>query len=310
MTSDKFSRLVILGFPRSGTTLLSRILNAHPDISSPTETGLLSGAGRFLTELTDIEGPPLGVQTGLAFAGIPTEDLHEALRGMLFGFLDRIAGARRIWVEKTATDIFHLERLEPLLVGHARFICLIRNPLDVIPSNVQLQRTMAGQLTELFAATRGVNSEYDAIARAWVDRVAAVDNFVARHAEDCVGLRYEDLLTNPDETLRRLFDFIGVGGDSARVVADAFAGPPRIGLGDFLINDQPGLRPPNPNGWRKRLPPYATSRIVPMVAPLMAAHGYKVPKVPPPADRETAIRGFEIAIRMKQQLADQAKAQG
>ena len=84
----------------------------------------------------------------------------------------------------------------------------------------------------------------------------------------------------------------------------------RIGLGDFLINDQPGLRPPNPNGWRKRLPPYATSRIVPMVAPLMAVHGYKVPKVPPPADRETAIRGFEIAIRMKQQLADQAKAQG
>ena len=310
MTSDKNTRLVIFGFPRSGTTLLSRILNAHPDIASPPETGLMSGAGRFLTELTDIEGPPLGVQTGLAFAGIPTEDLHAALRGMLFGFLDRIAAGKRIWVEKTATDIFHLERLAPLLVGHVRFICLVRNPLDVVASNLQLQRTMAGQLTELFAVTRGINSEYDGIAKAWVERQTVLDEFSARHSEDCIGLRYEDLLDDPDQTLRRLFAFAGVDGDPAQVIADAFAGPPRIGLGDMSINDQNGLRPVSVNGWRKRLPPAAASRIVPMVAGLMAAHGYKVPKVPPPADRDTAIRQYEIAVRMKQQMADAARAQG
>lgn len=310
MTTDKSNRLVIVGFPRSGTTLLSRILNAHPDIASPPETGLLSGAGRFLTELTDIEGPPIGVQTGLAFAGIPTEDLHATLRGMLFGFLDRIAAGKKVWAEKTAVDIFHLERLEPLLVGHARFICLVRNPLDVVASNVVLARTMGAQLLELYGATRGANSEYDGIARAWVDRMTAVDGFVDRHADDCITLRYEDLLTDPDITLRRLFDFVGVDGDPAQVVAAAFAGTPRIGLGDMFINDQSGLRPPNPNGWRKRMPPAAASRIVPMVAGLMAAHGYKVPKVQPPADRDTAIRQYEIAVRMKQQMGDAAKAQG
>lgn len=310
MTSDKNTRLVIVGFPRSGTTLLSRILNAHPDIASPPETGLMSGAGRFLTELTEIEGPPLGVQTGLAYAGIPTEDLHAALRGMLFGFLDRIAAGKRIWVEKTATDIFHLERLEPLLVGHVRFICLVRNPLDVVPSNAALARTMGGQLLELYGQTRGINSEYDGIAKAWVERQTVLDEFSARHPEDCIGLRYEDLLDDPDQTLRRLFAFAGVDGDPARVIADAFAGPPRIGLGDMSINDQNGLRPASVNGWRKRMPPAAASRIVPMVAGLMAAHGYKVPKVPPLADRDTAIRQYEIAVRMKQQMADAARAPG
>lgn len=309
MMTDPATRFVILGFPRSGTTLLSRILNAHPQISSPPETGVFSAAGRFLTELTAIEGPPIGVQTGLAFAGIPTEDLHRDLRGLLFGQLDRIAGQKSVWVEKTATDIFHLERLEPLLTGHVRFICTLRNPLDVVPSNITLSRTMAGQLTELFAATRGINAEYDAIAGAWVDRQTALDAFVARHPDACHTMRYEDLLSAPEDTLGRLLAFAGLQGDPAQMLADAFSGPPRIGLGDMSINDQPGLRPASPNGWRKKLPPAAAARIIPVVAPLMQVHGYTVPKAPPMADRETAIRQYEIATRMKQQLAAAAKSQ-
>ena len=87
------------------------------------------------------------------------------------------------------------------------------------------------------------------------------------------------------------------------MIAKAFSGPPRIGMGDILTNDSTGLRPPSPNGWRKRLPPAAASRIVPMVAALMAAHGYAVPKVPPLPDRDTAIRQYEVAVRFKQQMA-------
>ena len=309
MMTDPGTRFVIVGFPRSGTTLLSRILNTHPGISSPPETGLFSAAGRFLTELTAIEGPPVGVQTGLAFAGIPTEDLHRDLRTLVFGQLDRIAGAKQVWVEKTATDIFHLERLEPLLAGHVRFICTVRNPLDVVPSNITLARTMAGQLSELFAATRGINSEHDGIARAWVDRQTALDAFVARHAGECFTMRHEDLLSAPDDTLARLLAFAGLQGDPAQMVADAFSGPPRIGLGDMSINDHTGLRPANPNSWRKKLPPAAAARMLPMLAPLMLAHGYGVPKVPPAVDRETAIRHYDIAIRMKQQVAAAARPQ-
>src|SRR5262245_115225 len=123
-------RFLILGFPRSGTTLLSQLLDAHPDISCPPETNLFSAAGRFLAEQTAVEGPPIGVLTGLGFVDIPPEDVFEPLRRMLFGFHERIAGDAPMWVEKTATDIFHIEELEPLLVGHARFIVLVRHPLD------------------------------------------------------------------------------------------------------------------------------------------------------------------------------------
>jgi hypothetical protein len=294
-------RLIVLGFPRSGTTLLARLLDGHPEISAPPETGLFSAAGRFLQEQSLVEGPPIGVLTGLSFAGIPPDAALAGLRAMLFGFHDRIAAGRPVWVEKTATDIFHLETLEPLLAGHARFLCLVRNPLDVVASNVDLARTMGARLTELYAATAGINAEHDGIARAWIERQAALDAFAARHSGDCLSLRYEDLLAAPEAALSGILAFLGLAGDPAAMIAAAFSGNSRIGLGDFRIDGTKGLNPPVENGWRKRLPPAAIARIVPLLAPLMERHGYKVPKVPAPLSREVAIRQFELAARMKRQ---------
>ena len=301
MPDETQNRLVILGFPRSGTTLLARLLDGHPEISAPPETGLLSASGRFLAELTEVEGPPLGVLTGLSMTGIPPADVYAALRALVFGFHDRIAAGQPVWVEKTATDIFHLETLEPLLAGHVRFLCIVRNPLDVVASNLDLARTVGAQLPELYAMTRGTNAEVDGIARAWIARQTALDAFVARHGEHCLTLRYEDLLAEPAATLARILGFVGRDGDPAAMIAAAFAPEARIGLGDFRINETAGLRPPVENGWRKRLPRAATARIVPLLAALMAAHGYAVPKVPAAPDRDMAIRQFQLAAQMKRQ---------
>ena len=79
-------RHLILGFPRSGTTLLSRLIDAHPEISSPPETFMFSSAARFLAEQSAVEGPPIGVLSGLAFAGFEPEEVMGPLRAMLFGW--------------------------------------------------------------------------------------------------------------------------------------------------------------------------------------------------------------------------------
>ena len=44
-----YEGIVVLGVPRSGTTLLRRLLQAHPHIACPPETNLLSAASRFFT---------------------------------------------------------------------------------------------------------------------------------------------------------------------------------------------------------------------------------------------------------------------
>ena len=298
-TPDPAGRFIIFGFPRSGTTLLSRILDAHPQVSSPPETGLFSAAGRFLYEQTAVEGPPIGVVSGLAFAGLTEEDVLSPLRQMVFAHHQRIAAGKPMWVEKTGTDIFHLETLEPLVAGHMRFICLVRHPLDTIASNLDLMATMGAQLPELFALTRGVNGPVEGLARAWMNRIEALDGFLARHRDHCHLLRYEDVLERPAEELTRLFDFMGTTGAADDVIARAFSGSGRIGLGDFRIHETSGLRPPVKDGWRKRLPRAAAARIVPLLAPLMERHGYAVPKLPRLPTRAEAVRQFTMAAMMK-----------
>lgn len=302
-------RFLILGFPRSGTTLLARLLDAHPEVSCPPETYLFSAAARFLHEQTAVEGPPIGVLSGLAFLGIGAEEVMAPLRDMVFGMHERLAEGASVWVEKTGIDIFHLETLEPFLRGHARFILLVRNPLDVVASNMDLARTMGAELTDLFALAGGCNSPHEGIARAWVDRMRALDAFAERNAGACHRLRYEDLTTEPGPTLAGLFDFMGVPTDPAQVIAGAFARPPRFGLGDFRVNETTEIRPPNPNAWRKRLPPNAAARIIPLVAPLMEAHGYKVPKARKVPQREDAVRQFIMAASLKRDRS-QSESEG
>lgn len=302
------TRALILGFPRSGTTLLARLLAAHPDVSCPPETYLFTAAARFLAEQTAVEGPPIGVLTGLGFRDIAPEEVMGPLREMVFAFHDRIADGRPVRVEKTAVDIFHLETLEPFLVGHVRFICVTRNPLDVIASNVDLAGVMGAELSDLWEAARGVNGPHLGIAQAWAERQAALDAFIKRNPEACHALRYEDLIAAPAETLGALFAFLGIQSDPEAVIAGAFDGQGQVGLGDFRIHETAGLRPPDPNGWRKRLPHAAAARLLPVVAPLMENHGYKVPRLPTPPDRETAIRQFRMAADLKRSMVGRDEA--
>lgn len=294
---------VILGFPRSGTTLLSRLLDAHPDVSCPPETYLLSSAARFLYEQKDVEGPPVGVVSGLGFLGFGAEEVMAPLRDMLFGFYRKIAGEASVWVEKTAIDVFHLEVLEPFLAGHVRFIILTRNPLDVIGSNMDLAEVMGAQLTDLFALTKDVNSPHEGLARAWINRAEALDGFAGRNAETCLRLRYEDLLENPDATLERLWRFMGLEADTPALRRAAFARVPRIGLGDYKVNATTDIQPLKKNGWRKKIPPAALARIVPLLAPMMGRHGYDVPRLPRPLSREDALRQFTMAASLKRDMS-------
>lgn len=296
---DASQRFVVIGFPRSGTTLLSQLLDAHPDISCPPETYLFSAAGRFLAEQSSVEGPPIGVLSGLGFLGITPEEVMAPLRDMVFGFHDRIAGDAKVWVEKTAVDIFHLEELEALLAGHVRFIVMVRHPLDVIASNMDLAAALGAQLPEMFALTRGVNGPTEGFAQAWIDRMEALSAFVERNSDAAYVLRYEDLLNEPAARLDALFEFMGVAADSAGVIERAFSQPGRLGLGDFRVHETNGIRPATKDSWRQRLPRVAVARVLPRLAPIMERYDYPLPKTPRAPSREEAIRQFVMAAQMK-----------
>lgn len=297
--TKKKQGFVLLGFPRSGTTLLSRLLDAHPDVSAPPETYLMSAAARFLHQQSQVEGPPIGVVSGLNFLGFDAEQVMEPLRDMVFDFHARIAGKAPVWIEKTAIDVFHLETLEEFLDGHVRFIVIERNPLDVIASNLKLAGVMGAQLDDLFALTRETNSPHEGLAKAWVDRAHSLRSFSERRDADVCRVRYEDLTLAPAETLAGIFEFIGLDADPEAILHAAFESEPRFGLGDFNFDQTTGVVAPKKNSWRGKIPPAALSRILPILAPEMEMAGYPLPKAPPIPSREDAVRQFKMAAAFK-----------
>ena len=129
MSQPTHRGIILLGMPRSGTTLLRRLLDGHPNIAAPGETFLLRATARFLETERIADGIDYGVLGGLGAAGYAEEEVLGRLRHLAFGFLDEIAAGegKPRWAAKTAVDSFYLDRIDRIYGAHASFVCLVRH---------------------------------------------------------------------------------------------------------------------------------------------------------------------------------------
>ena len=202
--------IVVVGAPRSGTTLLRRILDAHPRVSCPPETYLLSAAARFLHEERFAAGLRIGVLGGLGFAGFTEDEVLARLRAFAFGFLEdhaRAQGKPR-WAEKTAFDAFHLDAIRRVVGGHVRFVCIQRHGLDVACSLRDLVDKTGGYVQELHRYLQRDPEPLAALAQAWVDTAERVAALVQEDPA-ALDLRYEELVRDPEATVRRVLEHVG-----------------------------------------------------------------------------------------------------
>lgn len=199
---------IIVGCPRSGTTLLAVMLDTHPQIAMPPETA-------FLPELRTLEGKT-GAELRNAFFDLVTTDRWNVSNWNDLG-IDRDAYRRRLWElesfsitaglrvlyglyadgagkrlygEKTPANTQWLALLESFL-PEARFIHIIRDPRDVVLS---LRKT---------SVRRGVKRT----AQIWVDVVTSA-RASAQGVSHYHELRYEDLLLEPQRLLRQVCAFL------------------------------------------------------------------------------------------------------
>jgi hypothetical protein len=309
MSHEAAQGIVILGMPRSGTTLLRRLLDAHPAICGPPETNVLSAAARFLREEAFAGGISIGVLSGLSFAGIAEQVVVARLRELVFGFLLDICQQRgkKRWVEKTAFNIFHLDQIERLCSGSCRFLCLVRHPLDVVCSLKELTDKMETYVAELHPYIRQYPAPLEAFAHAWVEMQARLRRFVSDHANDCLMLRYEDLVHNPAEELQRVFDFLGEPADVPVVLSHALHGTEAIGLGDWKTYACHAIHIDSVERWR-RLSPSTVNRLVPILAAEMELAGYSSIAATPSPQPEAARRQYELGLLVTHMRSERQKA--
>jgi protein-tyrosine sulfotransferase len=309
MSSAAAPGIVILGMPRSGTTLLRRLLDAHPAICCPPETNLLSAAGRFLREEAFASGISIGVLSGLRFAGIAEQVVVARLRQLVFGFLQDICrqNGKNRWAEKTAFNIFHLDQIEQLCAGACRFLCLVRHPLDVVCSLKELADKMGMYVAELHPYIRQYAAPLEAFAHAWVDMHARLRRFVSDHPSDCLLLKYEDFVHHPAAELQRVFDFLGEPADVPALLEHAMQGTEALGLGDWKTYEHRAIHAESVGRWQ-HLSPSTVYWLVQIVAAEMALAGYPPITAARAPQSEVARRQYELGLLVTHMRSERQEA--
>lgn len=216
---NKHAPVLIFGAPRSGTSLLSRLIDAHPDIAIPFESHLFNQWQPRLPaygDLTDTANRYQLVRDILDFGVVrdwtPRPDPEEVMA--LTGNADFGAVARAFpdwwarkhekprWGEKTPHHtLLHRDVLTAW--PDALAVIIQRDPRDVALSWKQ--------------ARFGGNHVLP-FARAWVRYAEAVAEIKETlPPERQVTLTYEELVQNPEAVLTRIMEFLGAPYDPVQL---------------------------------------------------------------------------------------------
>lgn len=195
--SETQSPIFIVGLPRTGTTLVDRILSSHDQVVSAGELSDFA-----LETKRAARTPSPFVLDAATLRAAPGLDLGAVGRGYL-ARAHRVAGEVPRFVDKMPLNFFYAA-LILRAIPNARIICLRRNPADTVLSNYR----------QLFATAFGYYAyAYDL---SWTaEYYVQFDRFIATcrshlPADRFTEVAYEDLVANIEAQARRLVTFCGL----------------------------------------------------------------------------------------------------
>jgi hypothetical protein len=187
----------LLSPPRSGSTLLTRLLDSHSQLASPCEICVpyvVLPTSKFFRSLHSLRAICQHYE-----ASFPWMALSLALRPVALRNLTELATAilarerKRLLVVKDPRHAMFPERIERLLAPtRPKVVLLYRDARAVAYS---FRRTLGRSFERGF--------------RAWNRSVAGMARLAERGTADVLTVRYEDLLADPAGTLAGVVRFLG-----------------------------------------------------------------------------------------------------
>lgn len=198
------------GLPRSGNTLLSALLNQNPDIYSSPISPLLQNV-LMLHRNCDYE------------ANIPSQENqirhHRSMVNYVKSFYSDIKKPIIFDREKEWGTPHNLYLMRTYVEQNPKIIVTVRNVLDVIASLINANRGLyLNEMRNIDFHCSYYLSENDAIA----EYLMATGNLIDKSLlcvssalnKEYAGMfhlvEYEDLVSNPQETMNKIYEFIGI----------------------------------------------------------------------------------------------------
>ena len=244
-----FTPVFIIGVPRSGTTLLRVLLDSHSQVAALPESPWLLGAYGPDTSvrslLEDLTDGPYGIARNVS--GVRPDHILAAgrrfLDEMFEPFLER--QDKRMLVFKTPHDIRHLEFLMRFLPD-ARYIHITRDGRDVCLSQLEKKGAFFKDLREFGRLS------YANTFRRWVEWELHVRAVLHRPGVPVLHMRYEDLIADPDATLRRITAFLEMPFEAAMLdYASVAHDYPAWEAGSTDVAQKDGISAASIGRWRR-----------------------------------------------------------
>lgn len=193
--------IFVVGLPRTGTTLVERILASHPDVTSADELSHFPALVKLMT--------------GTASGGLPGAEEMRRATGLDFARLGQayvdstrpLTGATPRFVDKLPLNALYAGLIRRAL-PNAKIVCLRRDPMD---ATLSIYRQM------FFTRNHPYACSYDLEATA---RHVTLFERLAEHwrrtlpEDGYMELRYEDLVSDQEGRTRALLAFLGLPWDS------------------------------------------------------------------------------------------------
>lgn len=274
---DIDSPIFVVGCPRSGTTLLQRMLDAHPHVAIAGETHFVSRFWIKRDEFGDLrddanfdklidavvstpEFGDLGLDTHryAAAARAGAHD-HAALFRLLLVQYARLHCAERVG-EKTPDHLVHA----PVIAGYfpsSQFLHIVRDP-----------RAVASSTRRVPWATQDAAQNADV----WRKYMVYARTFSRDMRRRIHTVRYEALVSDPEKQLRSICEFLGLSFEPAMLeYHNKDTGSLNVEREPWKINATKPIRTSKIDEWRSKLTPATITTIEAVAWREMTRHGYE-----------------------------------
>ena len=192
--------IFLIGFPRSGTTLLDVILDSHPKVEVIEEKNIV---GKLINSLNELPGGNLECLKNMQ------NDQLKKIRDVYFDSLESTIKNKsnsKIYIDKFPLNIVYVGEIVRVF-PNSKFVLSLRHPCDCVLScfmqNFQLNDAMANFLNLEDSAHL-----YDAVMNLWTQYTSI---FSINYHE----VKYENLVENFERTVRSVLDFLGLSWNSS-----------------------------------------------------------------------------------------------
>lgn len=198
------SPVFVVGFPRSGTTLLEQMLDAHPHLQSMDE--------RPFFNILASQLETYGIKAPDDLGKLDQRDCDELRKGYLLLACSKVPrqwGARL--VDKNPLNMLWLPMIQRLF-PRAKFIFALRHPCDVILS-CYMQNFRAAPLAVASRSLEHLAHAYVAAMQCWLYHVDIIK-------PEVLVSRYEDLVADTSMQTRRIAEYLGIESSDSMLEFD------------------------------------------------------------------------------------------